>query len=240
VSTVAQSERAAHETIEQIFNVANLRARQEQNQLICVLRSNFEYGPFDLDAHHSQRSIDDVGCFYLADIGKSKNERYRQRPSRRTVQVSVRIEQHERELIRALKHILGPNADLDALDQTLAATSRPQIETEQAEVRQRLIDLNSQRDDALQHGAELQTNLTRQPSRLGSSGRRVLLIPLETHQRLFKPRRAGWCARVPPQCRAGALFDARDVRARDSVGLRSDGRDLPLIGVEFNRSSWHS
>ena len=71
------------------------------------------------------------------------------------------LEQHERELIRALKHILGPNADLDALDHTLAATSRPQIETEQAEVRQRLIDLNAQRDEALQNGAELQTNLTR-------------------------------------------------------------------------------
>ena len=71
------------------------------------------------------------------------------------------LEQHERELIRALKHILGPNADLDALDHTLAATSRPQIETEQAEVRQHLIEMNVERDEALKRGAELRTNLTR-------------------------------------------------------------------------------
>ena len=72
-----------------------------------------------------------------------------------------RLEAQEHELTRALKHILGPDTDLDALDQTLGAKSREQIGTEQAEVQRGLTDLGVERDEALKLSAALQENLTR-------------------------------------------------------------------------------
>ena len=71
-----------------------------------------------------------------------------------------RLEAQERELTGALKRIVGPDTDLDALDQTLAATSRELIAADQTEVQQDLTDLSVERDEALELGAELRASLT--------------------------------------------------------------------------------